>query len=147
MWSVWLVFCDCGFHSVCPLMDKDKRLMEASWWKLGLVLMRAMLSKSLIHFLMSHDPDAGKGWRQEEKGTTEDEMVGWHHWTWIRASSRSWWWTTGKPVVLQSMRSQRVGHDWATELSWLALSVLITTQWCWCYIMTWETQKLRCRKV
>ena len=28
--SVWLVFGDCGFHSVCPLMDKDKRLMEAS---------------------------------------------------------------------------------------------------------------------
>ena len=25
------------------------------------------------------DPDAGKGWRQEEKGTTEDEMLGWHH--------------------------------------------------------------------
>ena len=25
-------------------------------------------------------PDAGKDWRQEEKGTTEDEMVGWHHW-------------------------------------------------------------------
>ena len=33
MWPVWLVFCDCGFHSVCPLMDKDKRLMEASWWE------------------------------------------------------------------------------------------------------------------
>ena len=29
MWSVWLVFCDCGFHSVCPLMDTNKRLMEA----------------------------------------------------------------------------------------------------------------------
>ena len=27
------VFCDCGFHSVCPLMEKDKRLMEASWWE------------------------------------------------------------------------------------------------------------------
>ena len=26
------------------------------------------------------DPDAGKDWRQEEKGMTEDEMVGWHHW-------------------------------------------------------------------
>ena len=56
MWSNWLVFCDCGFHSLCPLMDKDKRLMEASWWendwgKLGLVLMgRAMLSKTLIQF-------------------------------------------------------------------------------------------------
>ena len=33
MWSVWLVLCYCGFHSVCPLMDKDKRLMEASWWE------------------------------------------------------------------------------------------------------------------
>ena len=33
MWSVWIVFCDCGFHSVCPLMEKDKRLMEASWWE------------------------------------------------------------------------------------------------------------------
>ena len=32
-WSVWLVFCDCGFHSVCPLTDKDKRLVEVSWWE------------------------------------------------------------------------------------------------------------------
>ena len=28
-----IIFCDCGFHSVCPLRDKDKRLMEASWWE------------------------------------------------------------------------------------------------------------------
>ena len=31
MWSVWLVFCDFGFHSVFPLIDEDKRLVEASW--------------------------------------------------------------------------------------------------------------------
>ena len=30
-------------------------------------------------WLIGKDPDAGKDWRQEEKGTTEDEMVGWHH--------------------------------------------------------------------
>ena len=30
------------------------------------------------NWLLRKDPDAGKGWRQEEKGTTEDEMVGWH---------------------------------------------------------------------
>ena len=30
--------------------------------------------------LTREDPGAGKDWRQEEKGTTEDEMVGWHHW-------------------------------------------------------------------
>ena len=38
-------------------------------------------------------------------------------WTWVWASS-GWWWWTGKHVVLQSMGSQRVGHDWATELNW-----------------------------
>ena len=31
-------------------------------------------------WLIWKDPDAGKDWGQEEKGTTEDEMVGWHHW-------------------------------------------------------------------
>ena len=38
-------------------------------------------------------------------------------WTWVCASSGNWWWT-GKPSVLQSMGSQRVGHDWTTELNW-----------------------------
>ena len=32
------------------------------------------------NWLIWKDPDAGKDWRQEEKGTTEEEMVGWHHW-------------------------------------------------------------------
>ena len=34
---------------------------------------------SVKSWLTGKDPDAGKGWRQEEKGMTEDEMVGWHH--------------------------------------------------------------------
>ena len=42
-------------------------------------------------------------------------------WTWVWASSRSWWWT-GKPGVLQSMGSQRVGHDSATELNWTMIN-------------------------
>ena len=32
------------------------------------------------NWLIAKDPDAGRDWRQEEKGMTEDEMVGWHHW-------------------------------------------------------------------
>ena len=32
------------------------------------------------NWLIGKDPDAGKDWGQEEKGTTEDEMLGWHHW-------------------------------------------------------------------
>ena len=38
-------------------------------------------------------------------------------WTWVWVNSWSWWWT-GRLGVLWSMRSQRVGHDWATKLNW-----------------------------
>ena len=38
-------------------------------------------------------------------------------WTWVWVNCRSWWWT-GRPGVLQSMGSQRVGHDWVIELNW-----------------------------
>ena len=37
--------------------------------------------------------------------------------TWIWVNSGSWWWT-GRPGMLQSMGSQRVGHNWATEVNW-----------------------------
>ena len=38
-------------------------------------------------------------------------------WTWVWVNCRSWWWT-GRPGVLRSMGSQRVGHNWVTELNW-----------------------------
>ena len=45
---------------------------------------------------------------------------------WVWVNSGSWWWT-GRPGVLRFMGSQRVGHDWATELNWtLHISVLST---------------------
>ena len=73
------------------------------------------------NWLLGKDPDAGKDWRQEEKGMTEDEMVAsLTGWTWVWASSGSWWWT-GKPGMVQSMGSQRVGHDWVTELNWISV--------------------------
>ena len=46
-------------------------------------------------------------------------------WTWVWVNSRNWQWT-GKPGVLQSMRSQRIGHEWATELNWTGYDCLIT---------------------
>ena len=38
-------------------------------------------------------------------------------WTWVWVNSGSWWWT-GRPGMLQFIGSQRVGHNWATELNW-----------------------------
>ena len=83
------------------------------------------------NWLTGKDPDAGKDWRQEEKGTTVDEMFGWHQtlptqcpsptqWTWVWASSRRRW-RTRKPGVLQSMGSQGVKtwlSNWTTKSGW-----------------------------
>ena len=63
------------------------------------------------------DPDPGKDWRWEGDDRGWDGWIAsptW--WTSVWVSSGSWWWI-GKPGVLQSMGSQRVGHDWVTELN------------------------------
>ena len=65
-------------------------------------------------WLIGKDPDAVKDWRQEEKGTTEDETVGWHHWL----NGHEFEQTPGDgegPGSLVSMGSQRVGHNLGAE--------------------------------
>ena len=64
------------------------------------------------------DPDAGKDWMQE-KGTTEDEMVGWHH----ELNGHDFGWTPGVGdeqggLVCCGSWCHRVGHDWVTELNY-----------------------------
>ena len=50
-------------------------------------------------------------------------------WTWVWVSSGSWWWT-GKPGVVQSIGSQRVRHNWETELNWTeVVSDSFVTPW------------------
>ena len=62
-------------------------------------------------------------WCKRLKARGEGNDRGWDHWVsqtqwaWVWVNSGSWWWT-GRPGVLQSMGSQRVGHDWAAELNW-----------------------------
>ena len=51
------------------------------------------------------DDRGGDGW-----------MASPNRWTWVWVNSGSWWWT-GRPGMLRFMGSQRVGHDWATELN------------------------------
>ena len=45
-------------------------------------------------------------------------------WTWVWVHSGSWWWT-GRPGMLQFMESQRVRHNWATELNWTELNIYV----------------------
>jgi len=90
------------------------------------------------------DPDAGKDWGQEEKGTTEDEMVGWHH----RLNGYESWWWTGRPGVLWFMGSQRVGHNWATELNWTVAQLVKNPparQETWVQSLGWEDPNPECK--
>ena len=60
-------------------------------------------------------------------------------WTWVWASSRSWWWI-GRPGMLQSMGSPRVGYDWVTELkkwNWKSLSHV------WLFETPWTIQSMK----
>ena len=86
--------------------------LEGLMLKLETPILRPPHAKN---WLIWKDSDAGQDWRQE-KGVTEDEIVGWPsptQRTWVWVNSRSWWWTR-RPGVLQYMVSQRVSHDWAT---------------------------------
>ena len=76
-----------------------------------------LASKTPMNKTIRRDPDAGKYWRREEKGTTEDEMAGWHH----RLDGREFELTLGDSegqgslVCCSPWRSQIVRYDWATE--------------------------------
>ena len=57
-----------------------------------------------------------EGERRRGDGRWDGWIASLTQWTWVWVNFGSWWWT-GKAGVLQSMESQRVGHDWVTELS------------------------------
>ena len=70
---------------------------------------------SLTITLMQHNATLPKA--KEEGGREWDGwMASLTQWKWVWVNSGSWWWT-GRPGVLQVMGSQRVGHNWATELT------------------------------
>ena len=58
----------------------------------------------------------GAGGEGDDRGW-DGWMASRTRWTWVWVNSGSWWWT-GRPGVLRFMGSQRVGHDWVTELNW-----------------------------
>ena len=123
-WCFWTVVLVKTLES--PLVSKEIKLVNPKGNK-SWIFIRGINAEYEGPILWSPDvksqligkhPDAGKDWRREEKGMTEDEMDGWMasltQWTWDWA--RSWrWWRPGKPWMLQSMGSQRVGHHWVTE--------------------------------
>ena len=83
-WCFWTVGLEKTLES--PLDCKEIQLVNPkgnqSWIFIGRTDAGAPMlwSPDVKNWLIGKDPDARKDWMREEKGTTEDEMVGWHHW-------------------------------------------------------------------
>ena len=130
-WCFWTVVLEKTLES--PLDWKEIQPVpskgDQSWVFFGRTDAEAetpVLWPPVENWLIWKDPDAWKDWRWDEKGTTG--LDGWMasptRWTWVWVNSGSWWWT-GRPGMLRFMGSQRVGHDWVTELNWTDVSVCV----------------------
>ena len=96
-WCFWTVVLDKTLES--PLDCKEIQPVhpkgDQSWVFIGRTDVEAetpiLWPPDAKSWLIWKDPDAGKHWRQEEKGMTEDEIIGWHHWL----NGHEFGWTPG----------------------------------------------------
>ena len=133
--SIW-EFLDCKeIHPVHPKGDQSwvfigRTDVEAETPIFGHLMRRV---DSLENTLML----GGVGGRRRRGQQRMRWLASLTQWTWVWASSRNWWWT-GKPGVVQSMGSQRVGHYWATELNWTCIpGIKPTWSWYMIFVICW----------
>ena len=121
-WCFWTVVLEKTLES--PLDYKETQAVYPKWNQSWIFIGRAdaeaetpiLWSPNVKQWFTRRD------WCWERLKAGEGDNGGWDGWmasltlwTWVQVNSGSWWWT-GSPGVLQPMGSQRVGHDWMTEL-------------------------------
>ena len=138
-WTVrWRRFLDSCRVPWTPRRSNQSILKEIS---LECSLEGLMLKLKLQYFdyLMGKSDSLKGPWcRERLKAEGEWDDRGWDgwmaspmQWKWVWVGSESWWWT-GKLGVLQSMGSQRVGHDWATKQQWWKISCIFCLELSYC---------------
>ena len=144
-WSFWTVVLEKTLES--PLDCKEIKPVHPkgnqSWifiWRTDAEAETPILwPPDAKNWLIWKDPDAGKDWRQEEKGMTENEMVGWHHWHDGHEFDEALGVGDGQgSLTCCSPWDHRVGHDWVTELTdWKDFTLKYQNHFiCWCYSVT-----------
>ena len=131
-WCFWTVVLEKTLES--PLDSKESQTVppkgNQSWVFIGRTDAEAETSilwlPDVKNWLTWKDPDAGKDWRQEEKGMTEDEMIGWHHWL----NGHEFEWTPG---VVDGQGSLVCCSPWGwkksdtEQLNWTELIDVLTS--------------------
>ena len=104
-----------SLKEINPKYSLEGLMLKLKLQYFGHLMQRAdSLEKTLmLRRLMAGGEGEDRGWDGWVASPTQ--------WTWVWVNSGSWWWT-GMPGVLWSIWSQRVGHDWATELNWINVS-------------------------
>ena len=123
-WCFWTVVCRRLLRVPWTARRFNQSILKQISPEYSLEGLKLKLKLQYFGQLMWRTDSLEKTWcweRLKARGEGDDRgwdgwMVSPTQWTWVWVSSRSWWWT-GKPGVLQSMWSQRVRHDWATELN------------------------------
>ena len=143
-WCFWTVVLEKTLES--PLRRSNQSILKEI--SPGCLLEGLILKLKLKHFShLMRRADSLEPWCWERlRAGGEGDDRGWDvwmasptWWTWVWVNSGSWWWT-GRPGTLWFMGSQRVGHNWATELNWWIFS-----SYCWRFIFldeVWPSQLL-----
>ena len=140
-WCFWTVVLEKTLE--CPLDCKIHHSSgDQSWvfiWRTDAEAETPILwPPHMKSWLIGKEPDSGRVWGQEEKGMTEDEMAGWHHKSMDMGLGRLQKLVmTGRPSMLRFMGSQRVGHDWVTELNWKLSVLCLVTQLFLTFVAPW----------
>ena len=132
IWCFWTMFLEKTLES--PLDCKEIKPVnpkrDQSWMFIGRTDFEAetpiLWPPDAKSWLTRKDPETGKDWRQEDKGTTEDEMVGGHHLLDGHELEQAPGVSDG-----QGSLAPRVRHDWATELNWYLCIFLYIMLWGW----------------
>ena len=133
-WCLWTVVLEKTLES--PLDLKEIQPVnpkgDQSWVVIGMTDVEAEL-QYFGHLMRRTDTFEKTLMLGKIEGRREGDNRGWDgwmasgtQWTWVWVNAGSWTWT-GRPGVLWSMGSQRVGHDWVTELDWMIGLVFLVT--------------------
>ena len=108
-------------------LKKKQTCSQQNWFKILFLYLTmwklATSCEELIHWKRPWCWEGlGAGGKGDDRGW-DGWMASPTRWTWVWVNSRSWWWT-GRPGMLRFTGSQRVRHDWMTELNWTDVEIV-----------------------